>query len=490
MSIQIFGDGSVYPHDPADDTRSTGGVAIAQTDWNAKEGEPGHIKNKPEFEWIATSVEQQFEVFPETQVGNHTDAGAASIKPEDCPVLVDGQKYIVYYDGTPYECTAKEYQGEENGYTFISMVLGNTAVAKKTGSVVLPEYVEEIDTGEPFLIITAYVVGHGFYDGTLCRDDEPLGKTVSIKIDGFTSEPVKMPGKFLPEGVPYQEVILPPTDFAYYEPMDAFVHTKKINLVAGKAYTVIYNGVSYECVCKTAELNGIPLLALGNLVATGGENTGEPFSLGLYGDEVAAQFGGIYLGAFALDGAQSVEFAIYGPDMRKLDNRLLDLDWLPTKRKGAALFGPNACALGFMEEIGAHVYTITEFFDIKPGNEYVVVWDGKEFLCTAWQDDYNYLIGNHKIFGGQDSGEPFVIVANTSDDEIYAESIVDLDAGDAQTVERTVAIYPVAYNSLPEPFLPESVDGVVIRSSTEGSTKKFKLTIDDSGTISATEVTE
>lgn len=40
-----------------------------------------------------------------------------------------------------------------------------------------------------------------------------------------------------------------------------------------------------------------------------------------------------------------------------------------------------------------------------------------------------------------------------------------------------------------EELLPESVESVVIRSSTEGSTKKFKVTVDDSGSITATEVT-
>lgn len=43
-------------------------------------------------------------------------------------------------------------------------------------------------------------------------------------------------------------------------------------------------------------------------------------------------------------------------------------------------------------------------------------------------------------------------------------------------------------HKLDEKFLPESVDGVIIRSSTEGSTKKFKLTVDDAGTVTATEV--
>lgn len=36
-------------------------------------------------------------------------------------------------------------------------------------------------------------------------------------------------------------------------------------------------------------------------------------------------------------------------------------------------------------------------------------------------------------------------------------------------------------------FMPV-VDGVIISSSTADSTKKFKITVDDSGTISATEV--
>ena len=37
--------------------------------------------------------------------------------------------------------------------------------------------------------------------------------------------------------------------------------------------------------------------------------------------------------------------------------------------------------------------------------------------------------------------------------------------------------------------IPESVTELYLKSSTAGSTKKFKITVDDSGTISATEVT-
>lgn len=54
--------------------------------------------------------------------------------------------------------------------------------------------------------------------------------------------------------------------------------------------------------------------------------------------------------------------------------------------------------------------------------------------------------------------------------------------------EISVNGYNGFVSTLSENLLPESVESVIIRSSTEGSTKKFKLTIDDSGTISATEV--
>lgn len=35
----------------------------------------------------------------------------------------------------------------------------------------------------------------------------------------------------------------------------------------------------------------------------------------------------------------------------------------------------------------------------------------------------------------------------------------------------------------------EAEEGMILNSSTAGSTKKFKITVDDSGTLSATEVT-
>lgn len=64
--------------------------------------------------------------------------------------------------------------------------------------------------------------------------------------------------------------------------------------------------------------------------------------------------------------------------------------------------------------------------------------------------------------------------------------------GDGTPMEQYISkiTFPVQVKKMDEKYLPESVERVVVRSSTPDSTKKFKLTVDDNGTISATEVTE
>ena len=52
-----------------------------------------------------------------------------------------------------------------------------------------------------------------------------------------------------------------------------------------------------------------------------------------------------------------------------------------------------------------------------------------------------------------------------------------------KVMRQQVTITPMSADFMPV------VDGVIISSSTPDSTKKFKITVDDSGTISATEVT-
>ena len=67
------------------------------------------------------------------------------------------------------------------------------------------------------------------------------------------------------------------------EDLGAYLHPlAPFELVEGRTYTVIFDGVSYTCTAFTGELGGLGGIAIGNKVLLG-ENTGEPFCLGLIG---------------------------------------------------------------------------------------------------------------------------------------------------------------------------------------------------------------
>ena len=70
----------------------------------------------------------------------------------------------------------------------------------------------------------------------------------------------------------------------------------------------------------------------------------------------------------------------------------------------------------------------------------------------------------------------------------YFRHIVSEDS--AKTEYTTGFSFPSNIKHLDEKFLPESVDGVVVRSSNNGSTKKFKITVNDDGVISAVKISD
>ena len=138
--------------------------------------------------------------------------------------------------------------------------------------------------------------------------------------------------------------------------------------------------------------------------------------------------------------------------------------------------------LAFVSGAGA-VYggALTDAFDITTGQTYTVNWDGTEYECVCVSDSKEQYLGNLSIYGqGDDTGEPFLYVR-------WESVFLTLDTSASHTISVTTAeevITPMA-----EEFLPSEVNELIMNSSTPDSTKKFKITVNDSGTISATEVT-
>ena len=149
----------------------------AQPDWNAAEGEPGHILNRPFYETTETIFNQTVELFEEE--------GGFSAALLPFGKLLEQTKYIVTYNGVKYECDAIDPG------VGIPCALGNLSAFG--GS----------NTGEPFLILATDFDEDGSSD--LQVVDYTANTSATVKIEKPT-ELRKLERKFAPE-IPYFDLV-------------------------------------------------------------------------------------------------------------------------------------------------------------------------------------------------------------------------------------------------------------------------------------------
>ena len=142
--------------------------------------------------------------------------------------------------------------------------------------------------------------------------------------------------------------------------------------------------------------------------------------------------------------------------------------------------------LEFTLSDGVYMAQLTNAFEIVKGQTYTVNWDGTEYECVGVVfNPEESEIGNTSIVGeGSDTGEPFLYVYNI---EQHTSLFVTLDTAASHTISVKTTVETVT--PMAEEFLPSEVNELIMNSSTPDSTKKFKITVDDSGTLKATEVT-
>lgn len=160
---------------------------------------------------------------------------------------------------------------------------------------------------------------------------------------------------------------------------------------------------------------------------------------------------------------------------------------------------------------------VNDFMRGHVGETVTVTFDGTPYQCTIINDgagswyigDSNYVEQpfyiSANISVGSDPMDPAILHTATSGEshtvkiEGYKSTPVVFDRKyipDLQTLTNSMVwqngyFLVVNSNGVPAwvPFKDTTIDYAVIKSSTSGSSKKFKLTVDDSGTISATEIT-
>lgn len=355
-----------------------------------------------------------------------------------------GKTYIVNWNGVEYKCEPYTVPLYDSGYE----------------GIVIGDYSSNIDslpaTGEPFGILeldaeTAAALGFSSIRATIRPKDAVSGEhyECTISIAEVSDIVHKLDPKFLPDGVPYIEsggkVELPVagmwedddpsegTDFIFYI-------TAPVGLEIGKIYTVNWNGIDYEVIAQDAmEISGeMPGVFLGNQVSVGGADTGEPFMIVEFPAEVAAEMG-VYGVVGGFDGSKA-DFAIYdgGEVAHKLDNRCLDLEWLPIMEDTIIVEETTVENGQPLDNVGFETYPV--------GTQLAVRIDGVRYPVTVTAfgsgvDEY-FIIGDQSF-----ATTPFFANIMARQAWFYF----------ADKQAHAVSVYTTKANKMPAEFLPDGV---------------------------------
>lgn len=232
--------------------------ADVQSDWNQNdETQPDYIKNRPFYtgDTVETVLVEESTI-PFEDRGN----GIYMAMPNLTFSPIVGDTYKVTWDGTVYESVCAKFSE--------TYMIGNLSLME-VGS----------DTGEPFLML---IENGQFVIGTT---DTASSHTISIS--GLVTEVVKIDPKYIRdmyytaesvEAVLVEESIVP---FKYDKRRGFYIGQFETTFspIVGETYKVYWDGTIYERAC--VEFNRTPVI--GNLSITGdGSDTGEPFAIGQF----------------------------------------------------------------------------------------------------------------------------------------------------------------------------------------------------------------
>ena len=427
--------------------------------------------------------------------------------------IVDGQTYTVNWDGTEYICVPS--------LADMGPFIGNLSIAGESN-----------DTGEPFI----YVYDTKHHIALFATLDTAASHTISVKTTAKTVTPMIF--DYMPEGYPTKSVKTTTlmeeqqVTFALNEENEYMARiTNAFEVVGGQAYTVNWDGTEYECVEVSENV-------IGNLSIAGmGDDTGEPFVYGYDARRAVGTF-------LTLDTAASHTISVkttaeivtpiyekYLPEnlatKTDVENALSTANAAQTTANNAQATANNAktTADAALPKTGGAVSgNLT--VDAKNNSYRTVISAGEMALQYVNQsgtaDDMVVISGQliPSIVAGKDGPSGFKLsdsglslgyTSNNKDGiHLYHEN-------GSSTAGEIVIQHTNPNNSAKERFSIKSTgritcnnslkfdcgseievvqtfgetggSAIILRSSTANSTKRFRITVDDSGTLKATEVT-
>ena len=259
----------------------------------------------------------------------------------------------------------------------------------------------------------------------------------------------------------------------------------------GEVYKISWDGTVYECTC--IDFSGNTLI--GNLsIAGAGSDTGEPFLMSVYDGRCIT---------YTLDTSASHTFSISG---RQAPIVKIPAKYINKDTSGYIVIHHNSImteeeARKYARDLNANevrfiiwgnIYIIKLSFIGSARTLRLINLNGEEYSITKNDEglyDYNdiKLSGSRFPYGFGSLTNPANINSDGTKIQISPKSFFE----GMGTTDTLFYVLPNGTKAKPFEVLGNGMavtPALILYSSTAGSTKKFKITVDDSGTIAATEV--
>ena len=309
---------------------------------------------------------------------------------------------------------------------------------------------------------------------------------------GGGSAPKPLTYDYMPEGYPSKSVetitIMEEQEVTFAAGGGIYRATApvKIDISDGQTYTIVWDGAEYSCVGHVAD--GISYI--GNPAAFGAESTGEPF---LYANANLQSMWVSYDTSTSHTIKVTITDTVY---------QTIDVNMLPKAgdNYGVVKKSDIVSAYNFPAQV-QHDQMVDAIAEFNTGNA-SIVWGGANVINASYNSSDDTISVTF-------ANEPLKTLTFSNKDGLYNKTLGSATYGELQggqvritndnNVAAVLAVEGESSNktlkvvaeriSIGGPYYGISTTEIILKSSTSGSTKKFKITVDDSGTISATEVT-
>lgn len=339
---------------------------------------------------------------------------------------------------------------------------------------------------------------------------------------GGSSVPKPLTYDYMPDGYPSRTMqtatLMEEQELAFSLSDGAYVALLAggFEVAAGQTYTVKWDGAEYECVGAVLD-EGV--YALGNLSIAGSDaDTGEPF-LYVYSTDGAEAFG--LFGTFDTSANHTIsvkrmvetvtpidekylpESAFTNAEWSKISNKIVDYKQqrlsLSVSGEQITIIAGTSISKNIINDKlkfeDGMAYKINGSITIHSpstagGNNHTLYVNGN-YTCSRGLVKFGSLYDNYYR-------EDIVLgLYSSSSDDTYYYGYLYVSSGlpgsTTWTFDINITVTEEA-KLLPDICIGENIqrvgDNVIISSSTPDSTKQFKITVDDTGTLKATEVTE